>query len=370
MNERQKLLIADDKAENLYVLEQTLRKTGAQIVQCSSGNEALVASLEHNFALAVLDVRMPGMDGYELAELLRGDSKTLHLPIIFLTAEFGEEEQIFKGYEAGAIDYIVKPYNSAILLAKVKLFLKLDQQRQELREQSALLEATNRELEEFAHSVSHDLRTPLHGIDGFSKALLEDCSDQLDETGKDYLRRVRGGVERMESLIENLLRLSRLNRTEMHLQRLDLGELARKCLGDLREAEPERSVEFVVKPQSLEAYGDRALLEIAVNNLLSNAWKFTSRHTAARIEVGTTQHKGRPVYFVRDDGAGFDMAFAKKLFGPFQRLHDTKSFPGIGIGLAIVMRIIARHGGQLWAESEVEKGATFFFTLPNTVSAS
>lgn len=239
-----------------------------------------------------------------------------------------------------------------------------------VRLRTAQLEATNRELEAFAYSVSHDLRAPLRGIDGFSMALLEDYREQLDDTGKDYLNRVRAGTQRMGRLIDDLLKLSRLTRTNMQRQRLDLGEMARQIVIELRRAEPDRRAEFEIAP-GLTGSGDRALVEAALENLLRNAWKFTGNCDRARIELGVTEHGDERVYHVRDNGAGFDMAYADKLFRPFQRLHDTTEFPGTGIGLAIVHRVVLRHGGRIWAEGEVDGGATFYFTLQaKTASAS
>ena len=368
MSDVQKILIVDDREENLFALVKTLGETGATLIKSMSGNEALAATLEHDFALAVLDVQMPGMDGYELAELLRGDPRTRHLPIIFVTAELAEDAAIFKGYEAGAVDYMVKPYNQAVLRAKVSVFLQLDRQHQELQRQKALLQATNKELEAFSYSVSHDLLAPVRAIDGFSRALLEDYHDRLDDTGKDYLNRVQAGAQRMGRLIDGLLTLSRLAGAEMHHQRLDLGELAQKIADELGRSEPDRRVDFDI-PLGTSARGDRTLLETALENLLRNAWKFTGHRGNARIELGVAEQNGERVYYVRDDGAGFDMAFAGKLFGAFQRLHDPADFPGNGIGLAIVKRIVLRHGGRIWAEAELDKGATFYFTLPGLASA-
>ena len=246
---------------------------------------------------------------------------------------------------------------------------RLEGSEQRLKQQQGELQAANKELEAFAYSVSHDLLAPLRGIDGFSQALLEDYGDQLDETGRDYLNRVRTAVQRMAGLIDDLLKLSRLTRAEMHHQTLDLGELAGKIAAELQKGEPERQVDFDIAI-GISARGDRALLETALENLLRNAWKFTGRRAQARIELGVTQQNGERVYYVRDDGAGFDMAYAGKLFGAFQRLHDAAEFPGNGIGLAIVNRVILRHGGRIWAEAERDKGATFYFTLPTVASAS
>ena len=235
-----------------------------------------------------------------------------------------------------------------------------------VQQRTVELTAANRELETFAYSVSHDLRAPLRGIDGFSKALYDDYGDKLDDTGKDYIGRVRAGSQRMGKLIDDLLKLSRLTRTEMIRVRLDLGDLAATIIGELRHSEPDRQVDFTAAGR-VEAHGDRALLSAALANLLGNAWKFTGQREHATIEFGVTERHGERVYYIRDNGAGFDMAYADKLFGAFQRLHDTTEFPGTGIGLAIVNRVILRHGGRMWAEGEVDKGATFYFTLTTTV---
>jgi len=224
------------------------------------------------------------------------------------------------------------------------------------------LDAANKELESFSYSVSHDLRAPLRGIDGFSQALLEDYTDKLDETGRDYLNRVREASQHMAQLIDDLLEMSRLTRKKMKRGRVDLTAMAQKIAAELKESQPERKVEFIIQ-EGLAANGDARLLDAMLENLLGNAWKFTGKHPQARIEFGTTQHEGKPAFYVRDDGVGFDMTYADKLFAPFQRLHAPTEFSGTGVGLATVQRIIHRHGGRVWAEAEVEKGATFFFTL-------
>ncbi|HEY9724836.1 MAG TPA: PAS domain S-box protein, partial [Chroococcales cyanobacterium] len=232
-----------------------------------------------------------------------------------------------------------------------------------VQERTAELEATNKELEAFSYSVSHDLRAPLRGIDGFSQALLDRYNDQLDDKGKHYLQRIRAGTQRMGELIDDLLKLSRVTRSEMHRTTVDLSAMAREIAQELNSTQPERQVEFAIAP-GLMADGDARLLRIVLENLLNNAWKFTSSRIEAHIELGVIlQPQAKPAYFVRDNGAGFDMAYAKKLFGAFQRLHSLTQFPGTGIGLATVQRIIHRHGGRVWAEGAVERGATFYFTL-------
>jgi signal transduction histidine kinase len=233
---------------------------------------------------------------------------------------------------------------------------------QRVAERTAQLEASNRELESFSYSVSHDLRAPLRSIDGFSAVLHEDHGHLLDENGRDNLQRIRAACKRMGLLIDDLLNLSRLARSEMNPQKVDLSELARQITGEMQKAQPERTVEFVIAEGLLDQ-GDERLLKVMLQNLFGNAWKYSAKQTNAVIEFGRAHHDGAPAYFVRDNGVGFDMTYSDKLFKPFQRLHDNKEFPGTGIGLALVQRIIQRHGGRAWAEGEVGKGARFSFTL-------
>ncbi len=234
----------------------------------------------------------------------------------------------------------------------------------DLEDANRELEGANRELEAFSYSVSHDLRAPLRTIDGFSQILQEDYEPVLEEEGLDYLGRVRAASAHMAMLIDELLDLSRVSRRPLRREPVDLVSLAKEIIEVLRAAEPERNVEFVAGGD-IKAYGDVSLLKVALENLLGNAWKFTEREEEARIEFGVGRRPGLsvPVYFVRDNGAGFDQAYSDKLFGAFQRLHGQDEFEGTGIGLATVARIIHRHGGRVWAEGQVGEGATFYFTL-------
>ncbi len=252
-----------------------------------------------------------------------------------------------------------------------KLNVELEQR---VIQRTAQLESANQELEAFSYSVSHDLRSPLRGIDGWSLALLEDYGSQLDEQAKTYLDRVRSETQRMGHLIDDLLQLSRLTRADMSINKVNLSAIAQRVAAHWQEVGPERQVDFVIQP-GLSAQGDAHLVEIALTNLLDNAFKFTAKTPSARVEFGCLPHPslssppGRgaggegAVFFVRDNGAGFDMALSKKLFGAFQRLHKTSDFPGTGVGLTTVQRIIHRHGGRIWAEAAVNQGATFYFTL-------
>lgn len=231
-----------------------------------------------------------------------------------------------------------------------------------LREAMERAETAYKELEVFSYSVAHDLSAPLRKIDGLSQAVLEDYAGKLDAQGQDFLHRLRKASQNMARLIDALLNLSRVVRQEIRLETVDLSAMAREIASELQEAQPRRPVDFSAAP-GLTAKADPLLLRNALGNLLSNAWKFTSGHPRARVEFGAVSDRGRPAYFVRDDGAGFDPSLAVKLFTPFQRLHGLNEFPGTGIGLATAVRIIRRHGGRIWAEGAVEQGATFYFTL-------
>jgi light-regulated signal transduction histidine kinase (bacteriophytochrome) len=237
-----------------------------------------------------------------------------------------------------------------------------DQLNQLVDERTVELASANKELEAFAYTVSHDLRAPLRTMDGFSQALIEDYSQTLDDTANDYLQRIRRAAKRMASLIDELLDLSRVTRLEMDRVSVNLSLMAEEVVKDLRESDPERPVEILIE-DGMRNTCDRRLLRAALQNLLSNAWKFTSSKDEPIIEFGSLDVDGETVYYVKDNGAGFKMEFAEKLFKPFQRLHRADEFEGSGIGLATVERAISRHGGRIWAEGETGKGATFYFTF-------
>ncbi|MBA3554776.1 MAG: response regulator [Gemmatimonadales bacterium] len=377
------ILLVDDQPANLVALEAMLQGLGQNLVRAGSGREALKWLLTHDFAVILLDVKMPEMDGFETASLIRQRDKSRHTPIIFLTAADKTHTQAVRGYSVGAVDYLVKPVVPEFVRSKVAVFVELAKKTELLRRQTDLLrtseqearemaaelaelvrdlEHKNRELESFSYAVSHDLRAPLRRIDSFSKAIAESQGERLDDTGRRFLDRVREASREMSQLIDDVLHLSKVTRAELRDQEVDLSALVALIAGRLREAEPAREVELKVRP-GVAVTGDGQLLRIALENLLANAWKFTARRPGARIEFGQTQIGGEPTYFVRDNGAGFDMAYVERLFGPFQRLHLATEFPGSGIGLATVQRIIHRHGGRVWAEGMVGQGATFHFTI-------
>ena len=376
------ILLVDDQPANLLALEAMLQGLGQNLIKAESGREALKWLLTHDVAVILLDVKMPDMDGFETAALIRQRDKSRDTPIIFLTAADKTHTEAVRGYAVGAVDYLVKPVVPEFVRSKVSVFVELAKKSEQLRRQAEQLregeqaardlaearaelvrelEHKNQELESFSYAVSHDLRAPLRRIEAFSRAVL-DSQERLDADGRRYFDRIQEASRQMSQLIDDVLHLSKVTRAELRSQEVDLSALASAILERLREGEPARAVESKVRPAVI-AQGDGQLLRIALVNLLENAWKFTARQPAARIEFGMTSVAGEPTYFVRDNGAGFDMAYVDRLFGPFQRLHLASEFPGSGIGLATVRRIIHRMGGRVWAEGLVGQGATFSFTL-------
>jgi len=300
------------------------------------------------------------LDGFGLLRELRAHEATRTIPVILLSARAGEESAI-EGLEASADDYLVKPFSARELLARVRTHLELAKLRQEW---ALELEAANKELEAFSHSISHDLRSPLRAIGGFGRILLEDFATELSPDALQLLNTIIENGQRMNSMIDDLLRFSQLGRAALSRQRVDLSLLAREVAQEIQSSEahpPE--IRIAELP---ECICDRSLLRQVLTNLISNGAKFSRRREKPLIEIAARLEKDEIVYFVRDNGAGFDMQYADKLFGVFQRLHDATEFEGTGVGLSIVSRIIGRHGGRVWTEAELNKGATFYFSLPKS----
>jgi DNA-binding response OmpR family regulator len=386
-----KILAVDDSETYLQGLAAALRADGYEVVLARSGEEALQLLAVQPVDCVLLDLLMPGIGGRETCRRLKGVPGMRDIPIMMLTA-VEERTAMIEGLSAGADDYITKSTDFDLLRARVLAQIRRKQFEDEtrrIREQllraeldtiearaageaaearAALvgeLKAKNEELESFSYSVAHDLRAPLRSIDGFGLALLEDYGDKLDDDGKQYLAYVRESAQQMSQLIDDMLALSQVTRGEFERGPVDVSAIARTVGAQLQRATPDRRIEFVVA-DDLAALGDARLVAIALENLLGNAWKFTGNCDLARIEVGITEDEHRAL-FVRDNGAGFDMAYKEKLFGMFQRLHSRSEFDGTGIGLATVHRVIRRHGGRIWAEGAVGLGATFFFTLDDGV---
>jgi two-component system sensor histidine kinase/response regulator len=367
------ILIVDDDSTKRFALKTILAPLGEEIVEASSGADALRQLLRQEFAVLLLDVRMPMMDGFETAQLIRQRPRSELTPIIFVTALDQAETDMGRGYDLGAVDFVFAPVVPAILRAKVAVFVELYRAQQELRryrsqlemlveERTTALTAVNRELEAFSYSVSNDLRAPLLAFDGLSQALLEDYGGKLDKKAKDYLLRMRRASERMTSVFDGLQSLFRLTSGEIHREQLDITHLAREIVDEVRAENPDRKVKVQVA-DAMRTSGDKRLLRILLSNLINNAWKFTGLKEVPKIEIGTEIVDGESRLFVRDNGVGFDMIYAHRLFGAFQRLHSQSDFPGAGIGLATARRIVNRHGGRIWAEGAVGEGATFYFVI-------
>jgi signal transduction histidine kinase len=354
---RANVLVVDDNADLRRYISELLLPYYV-VTTAPDGLAALDVVRARIPDIVVSDVMMPRLDGFGLVRELRGRPETSSLPIILLSARAGEDASV-EGLDTGADDYLVKPFSARELRARVRTHVDLARAR---RTWIAELERTNRELDAFSYSVSHDLRAPLRAIEGFSRMLVEDYDGVLDAGGHRCVERICEGVQRMTSLIDDLLKLAQITRAPLSSDRVDLTAVARGVVKDLRLANPNRNVSVTIG-DDLEARGDRSLLGVVLTNLIGNAWKYTSRVAEARIEVG--RYAGEEAtFFIRDNGAGFDMAYASKLFAPFQRLHNASEFEGTGVGLATVQRVIARHGGRIWAESSSGRGATFFFSLP------
>jgi len=436
---RPRVLIVDDAAENIQKLTEMLHGDCLPL-SASNGVQALkLANDDPAPDLILLDVVMPGMNGYEVCTRLKSELKTRDIPIIFV-AELAEKHEPRKGLELGGADYITRPFNQELVQARIRHQLEIRRYRalheaglarnapeperagpdllselserkraqeelgqlnrelegrlsdclvqlaaaqEECRRESQLRvadrleigllqanlaqlkresETVAQELESLGFSISHDLRAPLRHLLGFSGALLEDYGDKLDASARSFLDCITKAARKMETQIEALLGLSRVARQQLTLASVDLSHLARECAASLQGTDPGRRVDFVIEDH-LQMRVDATLLRVAIDHLLGNAWKFTKGREAARIEFGRKLEGGAEVLFVRDNGAGFEMRYADRLFGAFQRMHKESEFEGTGIGLATVQRIVHRHGGRIWAEAEVNGGATFFFTL-------
>jgi signal transduction histidine kinase len=367
------ILVVDDDATKRFALRTILAPLEENVIEASSGTDALRQLLRNEFAVVLLDVRMPVMDGFETAQLIRQRPRSELTPLIFVTALDQAETDMGRGYNLGAVDFVFAPVVPAILRAKVTVFVELYRAQQELRryrtqletlveERTIALTAINRELEAFSYSVSHDLRAPLVSFDGLSKTLLDSYGKQLDSRATENLKKMREASRRMTSVFDGLQMLFRLTSGEIRREDIDVSTLANQVVEETRAENPERNVQVDIAP-GITASGDQRLVRILLANLINNAWKFTSTKSAPRITIGREMVDGEPRIFVKDNGVGFDMIDAHRLFGAFQRLHSQSEFPGAGIGLATARRIVNRHGGRIWGEGAVGEGATFYFVV-------
>jgi signal transduction histidine kinase len=375
-----RLLIIDDDATQMRALCSTLELEGYAAAGFTSARQALDALRQQPSDLVLTDLTMPEMDGIEFLKSAREIDPQV---IGIVMTGHGSIDTAVAAMKAGALDYILKPFTLRMILPVLERALTVRNLRTEnvqlrqaeetirrlnvnlercVEERTRQLTDANTELEAFTHSVSHDLRAPLRSINSFARMLVEEYAPQIDDKGRGYIERMLGSAERMEGLIEDLLHLSHVTGAELNRTDVDLTQMATAIIDDLRAREPERKVDAAIAA-GLRCKADPRLLRIALENLLSNAWKFTRNVEHARIEIGRSEDKP-PMYFIRDNGAGFKMDYAPQLFAPFRRLHTAAEFPGTGVGLSIVQRIIRRHGGRISAEGSVGHGATFYFTVP------
>ncbi|AEV99070.1 hybrid sensor histidine kinase/response regulator [Niastella koreensis] len=486
------ILIVDDKVNNIYALEQILGQPGRNLISATNGNEALKVALNQEIDLIILDVQMPGMDGFEVAQILKSNKRTSETPIIFVTAELKEHRFVMKGFEEGAIDYLYKPLNPEVTEAKVSVLLQLHRQQRELMEKNqalenyallinnsadliciinadtfrfeevneaafpllgytvpemknatlldylseegqikvrelacvyqpsfsfevlmftksgehryvswniahkhslwfangrditrqkkadfeikqlnlnlerniAQLQLTNKELESFSYSVSHDLRAPLRSINGYAQMIQDDHAQSFNDESLRMFNVIRKNATKMGALIDDLLAFSRMGRKEVKRVPIDFNKLVEPIITELKQTAPASTQITVHRLPGTQ--GDPVLLLQVYINLISNAIKYSAKKEKSVIELGAEARDDEFVYFVKDNGAGFDMQYAHKLFGVFQRLHGNDEFEGTGVGLAIVQRIVVKHGGKVWAEGKINEGATFYFSLPRT----
>jgi len=377
------ILIIDDKPSNIYVLEKLLERSDRIFLSATAGSNGLMLALENTIDLILLDVQMPEMDGFEVAQILKSNKRTRDIPIIFQSAEFKERHSIMKGFEEGAVDYLAKPLDPELTKAKVSVLLKIQMQKKELIEKNislekadrkisklneqlekkiAELEMANKEMESFSYSVSHDLRAPIRSLEGYSKILIEDYAAHLDDEGNRLLEIIRNNARKMDTLINDLLAFSRLGKKDIQKTTIDTNQLVRNIVSEISPVVNNHAqVKFLNLPP---ASADYTLIKQVWVNLISNSLKYSSKKEEPMIEIGSHPEASEIVYYVKDNGAGFDMQYANKLFGVFQRLHKPSEFEGTGVGLAIVQRIVSKHGGRVWGEGKPQEGATFYFSLP------
>jgi signal transduction histidine kinase len=362
-----RLLVVDDEQPQLQALSNTLRDEGYEVTSASDGAAALVALRHNSFDVMLTDLRMPDMDGIALLEASQKIDPNL---VCIVMTGFAAVETAVEAMKQGALDYIQKPFKlSSVLsvLGRALLIRNLRREKEALEEQvqkhTHELEVANQELEAFSYSVSHDLRAPLMSIIGHVDVLLEDCQALIPANAQKSLGAIRNASQRMSSLIEDLLELSHVSRHEMFTHQVDVSALVRLVVDDIRAQYPNSKAD-VVMTDMLSCHGDESLLRQVFTNLIGNAFKYSRRVAAPRVEIGSRSTADGTEYFVKDNGAGFDSRYANKLFTVFGRLHAATQFEGTGVGLSIVQRIVDRHRGRTWAEGAVNEGATFSFFLP------
>ena len=357
-----KVLIADDDKISRKVLHQLLAAEGYEVLEALDGLQALEIFRRQTVPIiGIIDWLMPGLEGGEVCRQVRKMCAAYPHHLILLTVRDSQTD-VVAGLQTGANDYVTKPFDPLELLARVKIGIQMVNLQKAVSDRVRQLEVANRELATFSRSVSHDLRSPLSAVEGLVELLLSNCDGVLDETNMQFLHDIQNSATRMRGTIEDLLALSQSAHTELQRTTVDLSGLVTVICKQLRISQTE--VDFELEcGDKIQALADEGLCRIILENLLRNACKFSSKREQPKVQFGVLENGNLPIYFVRDNGAGFDMGKANRLFSPFQRLHSQDEFPGTGIGLTIVKQAIDRHGGRVWAEAEPDRGATFYFTL-------
>jgi len=361
MRERALILVVDDNEDNLELASQIL-EDDYDVITADSGEQCLEVAVESLPDMILLDVQMPGIDGYETLDRLLEIESVKSIPVVFLSARYRDVDRVIRGLESGALDYLTKPVDDDLLLAKVRVAVRVKRAEDAVLQKAKELADSNKTLESFAYSASHDLRAPLRHICSYCEALEEDFAAELPEDARFMLERISRSSEIMGDLIQDLLNFSRAARTDLTIEEVDITQLLHKLSDEMRQHEADHRVDIDIE-EGMSLQGDGPLFHIVLTNLLSNAWKYSYKEKPAVISCSSSTQCKQTIFCIKDNGAGFDMAHVDKLFKPFSRLHTENEFEGNGIGLATVERIINKHGGKIWAEAAIDQGATFYFTV-------
>lgn len=370
-NDRVKVLIVDDVKANLVVLKEILKNLNVEVISADSGNEALAQLLDHEFACIILDVKMPGMDGFELAKIIRTDERTKYVPIIFASASQQTESDVFKGYETGAVDYLMKPLNPPIVRSKVHVFAELlrkeiQQKRIEARlaEYAEELQRSNAELDQFASVVAHDLKAPLRTMRGYAEALVETEQKTMKAESQGWLAKIAESSARLSAMVDDLLMYSKVGKQHT-VAELNTTEILQEVMRDLSHTIEEEKAE--IEHSALPTlFANATELRQLFQNLISNAIKYRRKDETAKVKITVEQNENFWKFSIQDNGIGIDPKFYARLFKLFSRLCNAEEYPGTGIGLATCKKIVERHGGKIWLESEPSLGSTFHFSIPTT----
>lgn len=359
------ILVVDDRKENLLATEKVLKNLHARIFKATSGNEALSLMLRHRFAVVLLDVQMPDMDGFETAVLMQEHEAMRGVPIIFVTAISKEERYATQAAEIGAVDYIFKPINPEILRSKVKVYLDIHVQREQILKLNAVLRQSNEELERFAYICSHDMQEPVRMMNSYAGLLEDQSAGSLDEKGTKYLRYIIGNAQRMQKMIQDILTFSRVGREEVQVETVNCNQILNEVLAEFETVVAQKGAR-VTHGELPTLDASNTLMRVLFQNLIGNALKFQDGGKVPEVHIEAVRRENVWRFSVRDNGIGIDPAFRNKIFTIFQRLHRKEDYPGTGIGLSTCRKFIQLCGGDIGFESAPHQGSTFFFTLPRT----